>query len=42
LGTAATSALFLVTILSLVTYLTVSGKDVLPTPNTADAQELTA
>jgi uncharacterized membrane-anchored protein len=42
LGTAATSALFLVTILSLVTYLTVGGKDVLPTPNTADAQELTA
>jgi uncharacterized membrane-anchored protein len=42
LGTAATSALFLVTILSLVTYLTVSRKDVLPTPNTAAAQELTA
>jgi uncharacterized membrane-anchored protein len=42
LGTAVTSALFLVTILSLVTYLTVTRKDELRTPNTADAQELTA
>ncbi len=42
LGTAATSALFLVTILSLVTYLTVSREDVLPTPSTAAAQDPTA
>ncbi len=39
LGTAATSALFLATILGLVTYLTVSRKDVLPIPNTEAAQE---
>ena len=42
LGTAATSALFLLTILSLVTYLTITRKDGLPTPNIAAAQEPTA
>ncbi len=42
LGTAVTSALFLVTILSLLTYLTVTRRDVLPTSNTADAQVPTA
>ncbi|MGH3512751.1 MAG: COG4705 family protein [Pseudonocardiaceae bacterium] len=42
LGTATTSALFLLTILSLVTYLTITRKDVLPTPNIADGQEPTA
>lgn len=37
-GTAATSALFLVTIVSLVTYLTTTRKDVAPTPTTTGAQ----
>jgi uncharacterized membrane-anchored protein len=42
LGTAVTSALFLVTILSLVTYLSITRKDVLPVPTNADAPQPTA